>query len=181
MEEWNSTNKLLEAKESLAKLLQEAQARAMDSLELNTMFRRKMDLLTQPFAEFLKNLDEYDKLDEEIKKHIVVVKTLPEYRMLLEKTANTATVEDTLAHENAHLNKAESLGVPVEGYAIIVSKNEKGFVYAPYAEYKMPTSWDQRRQIEANIQIANAPHEYGNRLSPTDEKRIEELKKQLEN
>jgi hypothetical protein len=151
----------------------------VDSVELNEMFQRKIRMLNQPPAEFLKTLDEFKKLDEEISKHIIIVKTLIEYKVLLQKIAPSDVLYDTLAHENAHANTAESLGVNLNGYAVVVSKNKDGFVYQPYVDYTVPTSWDLKKQIETNIKIADAPREYGNRLAPDDAERIEELKSQL--
>jgi len=174
-----SEQKPVSTEENIEQILSEAQSSAVDSVELNEMFQRKIRMLNQPPAQFLKNLDEFNKLDEEIKKHIIIVKTLMEYKALLQKIAPSDVLYDTLAHENAHANKAESLGVNLNGYAVVVSKNKDGFVYQPYVDYTVPTSWDRKREIETNIEIADAPREYGNRLAPDDAERVEELKSQL--
>lgn len=174
-----SEQKSASTERDVEQILNEAQSKAIDSVELDEMFQRKIRLLNQPPAEFLKTLDEFNKLDAEIKKHIIVVKTLIEYKTLLQKIAPSDVLYDTLAHENAHANVAESLGVNLNGYAIVVSKNKDSFVYQPYVDYEVPTSWDLKRQIETNIKIAEAPREYGNRLAPDDAERVEELKRQL--
>jgi len=174
-----SQQESISAEEKIEQVLHEAQSSAVDSVELNEMFQRKIRMLNQPPAEFLKTLDEFKKLDEEISKHIIIVKTLIEYKVLLQKIAPSDVLYDTLAHENAHANTAESLGVNLNGYAVVVSKNKDGFVYQPYVDYTVPTSWDLKKQIETNIKIADAPREYGNRLAPDDAERIEELKSQL--
>jgi len=115
----------------------------------------------------------------EIKSHTILVNTLPEYKILLDLTAYPETVSYLLAHENSHMNVAQQLAVPIDGYALVVSKDEQGFHYLPFVAYEVPHHWDRKKQIKAIMQIANAPDEYGNSLSPGDIETIEQSKNKL--
>jgi hypothetical protein len=175
--------KILDKQEDdeINKLLIEAQQNALDDSEMGNLFEKKMRMLNQTPAEFLKNIDEFKKLNTEIKKHIILVKTLSGYKKLLGKIAPSEVVYHTLAHENSHANKAEGLGANLNGYAVFVTKNKNGFIYQPFTDYEIPPSWDLKRQIETNIKIAEAPLEYENSLAPGDIERIKELRRQIEN
>ncbi len=113
---------------------------------------------------------------------MVSVQTLTEFGILMNKLdKNYYRVNSTVYHENAHANKAQSIGAMHEGYSVLVSKSKKGngFAYQPIAHTKVPDYWPEHRQIEAKIKIGSAPEEYGNALSDGDEKMIEILRKKL--
>ncbi|MBP6908569.1 MAG: hypothetical protein KBB75_01980 [Candidatus Pacebacteria bacterium] len=172
---------LAEKGEEIEELLKVAQSFALSGQEKRALFNKKIDLFQQPRTpEIQKELDE---ITEKLKKCTVVVQTLLEYKILMEKTGkNYYIVRGVVEHENAHANKASSLDAIHGGYSLIVSKNEKGgFSYQPTALTGSPDSWDEKRKIETNIKIGSAPKEYGDRLSPSDEKQIAILQERLKN
>lgn len=167
-------------RESIRTKVRSAQEIALDTKRLVVLQEEKVRLLNQTPSDFLKNLEAFETLDKELQAHIVTVSTLPEFKILLEEVEqNKEIVLDTLAHENAHINEAEAWGSTVNGYSLLVSKNGDSFVYTPIANYSVPKYLNAENEITANIAIAKAPQEYGNRLAPDDIERIEELKRQL--
>lgn len=173
-------NSVETVREEIASKLARAQEIARDTEELTDLQEQKVRMLNQTPADFLKNIDAFESLDNELQSHIVTVSTLPEFKILLEETgANTETILDSLAHENAHMNEAEAWGFKTKGYSLLISKNENGYAYTPIANYEVPKSLNTESETIANIAIAKAPAEYGNRLAPDDIERIAELKRQL--
>ena len=102
------------------------------------------------------------------------VKTLPEFKMVLEKIGMPYdNLIDTLEHENAHANKAEELGALHEKYAILCIKYKDGYGYIPQAGIYIPDEWTNEKQMHVKNKIISAPEEYGNYLSQDD---LEDLK-----
>lgn len=77
-------------------------------------------------------------------------------------------VLDTVAHENAHANKAESMGANHHDYRILVSKINGEYAYRVSAGIELPDEWEMDKKKEGLIAILKAPEEYGNELSPSD-------------
>jgi len=101
---------------------------------------------------------------------------LVSFRLALEKLKFPEDeLMDTLEHENAHSNKAGEIGALEEGYKIIAIKTPGGYVYQPQVNLYIPDSWTIERQRQALKSIAQAPEEYGNSLSPDDEKDLKNL------
>ncbi len=160
--------------------LHHVQEVATDAQTLIAMQEEKIRMLSQTPADFLKNIDAFISLDTALQSHIVTVQNLFEFNALLEAAgADQITAMDTVAHENAHLNVAESLGFKASGYSLLVSKGEHGFAYTPIANYEVPHTLNTKDTVEANIAIAQAPEKYGNKLAPDDIERIETLSAQL--
>ncbi len=176
------SEKLLELERKVEDSLKKAQAVALSNDEMRNLFLRRMELFKQPKTKEI--LEKIAQLDKEVEKHRVFVKTLLEFEILMHKLGkNYYRVNGIVHHENAHANKAGSIGAIHDGYSLLVSKSQKGtgFSYQPIAHTKVPDYWPKHRQNEANIKIGSAPEEYGNHLSDTDEMQIEFFKNELKN
>ena len=108
------------------------------------------------------------------------VETLPEARRVMEVLGfNEADLIDTLAHENAHGNKAEQLGANHHGYSFTLSETADGkFAVQPQAITSIPDEWSTKKANEVDAQILQAPDEYGNKMSDSDKKKLEEIYRQ---
>lgn len=174
------SEKYLEIEKEIDVKLKNAQDVALEDSGMDNLFQKRILLLKQPSTPQI--LEELSKLKKEIEKHLVFVKTLIEFKILMNKLGkNYYRVNSTVYHENAHANKAQSIGAIHEGYSVLVSKSKKGngFAYQPLVHTDVPDYWPEHRKIEAKIKIGSAPEEYGNALSDGDEKMIEILRKKL--
>jgi len=115
------------------------------------------------------------------KRSILKLETLPEFKYALEKLPNTSKEWRTemLAHENAHANVADKLGVEHFDYSLIfLEGKDEEKLYIPQASHinpEMIEGWTKQRQNEANLEITQAPEVYGGRLSESDKKEIEKI------
>ena len=174
------SKEFLEIERKIDIALKNAQDAALDNVGTDNLFQQRISLYQRERTPQV--LEEIKKLDEQIKKHIISVDTLVEFKILMNKLGkNYYRVNSTVYHENAHANKASSIGAIHQDYTVLVSKSKKGngFAYQPFARTDVPNSWPKHRQIEAKIKIGSAPEEYGNALSDGDEKMIEILRQQL--
>jgi len=165
---------------NLRALLKNAQDQALSAEEMKILFNQRFSL--QNGSPIQQNLIELQKLDDEIAKHKIAVRTLVEYRMLMNMLGkNYYRVNDVVTHENAHANKASSIGAIHEGYSVLVykSKSGEGFSYQPLAHTDVPGTFNNKEKIEANFKIGFAPEEYGNHLSDGDEEQIRKLREEL--
>lgn len=170
----------IELEHTIETLLKEVQANAVDEKIVGSLIERRHQLGRQEKTDASKI--ELQKIDTELEKHIVTVKTIAEFKLLMEKIGrNYYAVMGTVAHENAHANMASSLGAIHSGYSLLVTRKGNDFSYQPIALTNVRGEWDKKDQLEANIKIAGAPKEYGNKLSPGDEEMIASLRKQLNN
>lgn len=125
--------------------------------------------------------EELDKVLNKFEKTTIKLDSLPEFSYALEKISNLPKklVQEVVAHENAHINKAEELGAKDVGYVIGVFKHENGKIAI------FPLAWhifnkekgyskEEIRQI--SIQISEAPKIYGEKLSPRDIAKINNLR-----
>jgi hypothetical protein len=176
------TKELIELEKNIERKLKEVQANALTKAETEILLDRYFKLKKESQTDHIK--EEIEKIDKKILENMVTVKTLIEFQILMNKLEkNYYVVNGTVLHENAHANKAESIGGTHGGYSIWVFKSEKkdGYIYQPYAHTDIPEYWPKHRKLEANIKIVSAPEEYGDRMSDGDEERLEDLKKELEN
>ncbi len=91
-----------------------------------------------------------------------------------------AEIASILNHENAHSNIAEIVGATPTGYEVIIVKDSKRFYVAPFASFDYPDEWlEEKDNIRAMIRILNAPNEYGDKSSASDNRRIEKMKELL--
>ncbi len=111
-----------------------------------------------------------------IKNATVFLKSLPEFQFALEQLDRIPEKTlHTMAHENAHLNKAEELGAKPKGYKLIILRNSKGkFVLQPKAVYTAG-DWNEEEELDNKIEITRAPEDYGNILSSKDVMKLNEL------
>lgn len=120
---------------------------------------------------------EYNREDDgngKYEKAKIYVKTLPEFRLLLEKIGMPyEKLIDSLQHENAHGNKADELGAVHDGYNLLCLKYNGGYGYIPQVGINIPDEWPQEKQDRILNEIYRAPEEFGNSMSPDD---IEDLK-----
>ncbi|MEI8130511.1 MAG: hypothetical protein WCG55_03350 [bacterium] len=109
------------------------------------------------------------------------VKTLAEYQalqaMLLRKQEH---IDDDIAHENAHANKAESLGMNFHGYKVIVGYRRNGlskeYFYLNSVEISTPNEWSAENDADAFKQVLLAPDENGASVSSgLDHKMLDKL------
>ena len=164
----------------IKKILDEAKFRAIEKNAMEIIFSERKRILNLPNDQFLINFEKFNELEKKINEHTVLVKTLNEFRILLELIEVTKlNVNDILEHENAHANKAESLGGTLDGYMLIVAKNGNTYWYFPSLHWNIPISWDKIKKIKTMIKIANAPKEYGHMLSESDKEDIQVLQEQL--
>lgn len=164
----------------LRSLLKDTQEQALSAEEMDILFNERM--LLQNSAPTSENIQKLKELDEEVKRHQIFVTTLVEYRMLMNMLGkNYYRVNDVVTHENAHANKASSLGGVHGGYSVLVYKKRTGdgFSYQPVAHTDVPKTFSDKEKIEANLKIAFAPEEYGNHLSDGDEEQIRKLREEL--
>lgn len=174
------SKELIEIDKKIDIALKNAQANALTHGEMDLIYAKMLNLSKQPQTQEVK--DEILKNEKEISKHMVTVKTLIEFQMLMNKLdKNYYIINGTVLHENAHGNKAKSIGAIHAGYSVVVfkSKNKGEFTYQPLAHTKAPNSWPKHRQVEADIKIGFAPEEYGDRMSDGDEDKVEALRKEL--
>ncbi len=127
--------------------------------------------------------DYLEELRKAVDESSVIVQSLAEFRILVSKTIgkfNTNNVDRVIAHENAHANVIEAEGAHFLGYRLLVVKNDvtgSSFSYRPGVKYDSPEDWDTERKQKASINILSAPEDYGDRLSDSDQERLDRLKK----
>lgn len=118
-----------------------------------------------------KNETEIIKL---LEKGTISVETLFEFSLAMKLLGiSDKERQDYLSHENAHANKAESLGVQHLGYKIPLVKIGNELFFKPYTHINMPNEWSDEKTKKTLRKILLAPNEYGNKMSPGD---IEKLK-----
>lgn len=158
--------KIPEIKNEKEILLKELQKKVLFAME-NSLDLELMQL------KYILNKDDKE-ISDMIKKATITVETISEFRLILKILARSdEEIQDILAHENAHANKTETLGVEHLGYNIIIIKKGDDYLFQPFSEKCTPEEWSEEKKKEAAIQIVLAPEEYGNKLSSGD---IEELK-----
>lgn len=171
----------IEREKEIGELLERAKSNALDVGEIMTLINKRQ-VLSYKQNRTIEDNNEIMKIDEKMEKCIITVETISDFKILMEKTGkNYYSVIGTVEHENAHANKALSLGGIHHGYSLIVGKDTDGFSYQPIALTDVPEYLDEGEKIEKNLEILNAPKEYGNKLSPEDEKNIKFLKDRLMN
>jgi hypothetical protein len=80
--------------------------------------------------------------------------------------------EEILAHENSHMNVAESMKVDAS-YAITITRTTGGFGFYPAVIItKFPEEMNYKQQVEAFIKIASAPDAYSEENSDGDNHQV---------
>jgi cell fate (sporulation/competence/biofilm development) regulator YlbF (YheA/YmcA/DUF963 family) len=138
--------------------------------ELN-LLRKKGSQITQ------EDIDRAKGLSQLMDEHAVKLKSLPELQYALEQIdIPKERFLHLLEHENAHANKAESMGTEVRSYVLALLKdNAEKSKFIVSTRIRFPKKLiGEERQI-AKKTIAFAPEEYGNRLSKSDKEKYNEL------
>jgi hypothetical protein len=117
-----------------------------------------------------KDKDNEEKIDKLLDKSTIEAENLHEYKLILETIGlSEDEIKDLLAHENAHANKAESLGAKHLSYkiTIMIDKNNN-YLYQPFSHIYIPEEWSDEKVKDTWVKIAKAPEEYGNKMSSSD-------------
>jgi len=127
-----------------------------------------------------KEVFHYHQFRDKMNNASIEVETLTEARRVMGILGFDAhSIIDTLAHENAHGNKAEQLGANHHGYSFTLSETADGkFAVQPQAITSIPDEWSTKKANEVDAQILQAPDEYGNKMSDSDKKKLEEIYRQ---
>jgi hypothetical protein len=120
----------------------------------------------------------FDELDAKVTRATVLCDNTNDFKYALEYFGVNDPI-DTLAHENAHANKAEQLGVEFEGYFLKMIKAPDGHYIVDIGAYcnmdNKEEEWSVMKQKEASIQIIRAPDEYGNKMSQDDIDKLDKI------
>lgn len=140
--------------------------------EYQSIYLKKLDDISDD------EVDRFDELDLKVEASKVLCNNLNDFKYALEYFGVDDPI-DLLAHENAHANKAEQLGVDFEGYYLKIMKCSDGHYHADIgADIDISGkefSWSKDRQKEADIDITRAPYEYGNKMSADDIDRLDRI------
>ncbi len=161
--------------------LETAKQNALPKEEALKMMNKISELSKVPNTTDPEVEKEITRLEEMIDKSSVIVDTISEFKILIEKTlSNTERVYQLLNHENAHANMTEIVGAVHKGYGLHVYKEKDGRIFfLPYTHMEYPAGWNEKEINQARIEIYSAPEKYGDKLSQSDSERIEELRKDL--
>ncbi|MEM8527626.1 MAG: hypothetical protein AAGG68_23495 [Bacteroidota bacterium] len=124
---------------------------------------------------------QFQEISKILNRGRIHVDTLAEYRFVLFLTGMKAKdIDELLAHENAHVNVAESFNAIVHGYVLDISMkwegNRKAFVLQPAADVDLPYDWSEENRRRVSELMAYAPKLYGECLSEGDIKILEQLR-----
>ncbi len=122
------------------------------------------------------DLTDYDKkfqnnFRRRLNNATISINNLGDYKFALEYVAGKEFAEDTVAHENAHVNMAESLGMEIGEFPYVLTfiKTKKGMEVFPSAnlgiQINKNISIDEKEKYR---KVITAPLEYGNKLSKFD-------------
>ncbi|MEI7689259.1 MAG: hypothetical protein WCI91_03705 [Candidatus Nomurabacteria bacterium] len=177
----NKSPNLIGMEKNIERELRRAQANAINGKDLLLLTEKRFNL--SKIERTPEIINQISLVSKEISKYMVTVDTLLEFKTLVEKLdRNYYFTIGTISHENAHANMTEALCGKHRGYSIVVFKKEDGtYGYQPISHFDFSSVLDPEEKIKKEIRVTNAPEEYGNKLSPGDKNRIQELEKQLKN
>ncbi len=147
--------------------------------DMEQLFRRDEELLARASRGEI-DFDTYEKekvmLDEQL--GVVEVDSIMELRVLLKEAGySPADVDYWAAHENAHANKAQELGLPVtyrlfRGYVLHEDGTMTNQVLpAVHVGFEADDTHDAR--VKQDVEVTSAPDE----LSDGDRRNLESLRK----
>jgi len=128
------------------------------------------------------------KHQQSLQKATIEAETISDLKFLLRELSKIkgfdfltdSEITSILNHENAHSNVAEIVGAPPTGYEVVIVKEGKNFYVAPFASFDDADDWlSEKKKVLDMIRILNAPNEYGDTNSVSDNKSIEKMKKLL--
>lgn len=181
---------LEEIREGVIKKIEQASSNPISEDRLGEI-ENELKLSTDKFIETGKRSEEQleteKRLEEEIFTASAIVDNLVEFRMMLDYLSEKfgsehGWVEKYLAHENAHVNIAEATEHEVVGYATVFIKDNNGELVAiqPLNFTKPQLEWGPEEMVKKNIETAEAPEKYGDKLSDGDKLDIALTKQRLE-
>lgn len=117
-----------------------------------------------------------EKIEELLAKSSVSAENLYDFKLVLNAfELPKEQIDDILSHENAHANKAESIGVKHLDYGItIFKKNMGGYEYQAYTSLHIPKEWGEDKVRDVWEKISSAPDEYGHEMSEEDIRMLRE-------
>lgn len=188
----NQSENFEKLKIEIADKIKRAEANPLTSKELEEIERQIKFQKDKFLASGTRTPEDIAK-DEEIKRRVLgssaVVSTIPEYEEMLRQIAKKheisnreAWVRDTLAHENAHANTAQSLEYEMDGYAgIFIGDEQKKVVgFQPLHIHTSPNEWKPVELLTKEITVLEAPDKYENQMSDSDKAEKDEAVRQLE-
>lgn len=144
-------------------------------LELEETIKKQKDKFFELGVKNEEDLLVDKKVKDEILASGAIVKTIPEYRELLEQVSRQYGlgedwVVDLLAHENAHANVSQELEYDQIGYGTFFLSDDEGNLESiqPAHVHEEPGSWSPIEVIENGITSLEAPKAYGNEMSEAD-------------
>jgi len=167
-------------KEEIIKLIDEAKKHALEEDEFLKLLDKRDALMRQPLTS--ESIDEMKKMDEVLDKSKVAVKNLPDFKTLLELTVKDEKVRrDTLAHENAHGNVADSVGMIHFEYSMHFVKigDKWNYMLSTSAGFPSFTPMTEEERLKKEIAFTEAPKTFGEDMSTHDEEATEDLRRQL--
>lgn len=131
------------------------------------------------------NMSDYDRkfvynFKNKINKATISINNLADYKFALEWVTTKEYASDLVAHENAHVNMAESLGMEISDYPYMMTftDSRNGVKVYPAANVKISIKNDLPIEEKEKIKkVIIAPLEYGNKLSPGDINDLNSLEK----
>lgn len=108
------------------------------------------------------------RMQENLASSTVSFTSLSEFKKAVEVYYSGVEADEIVAHENAHMNIAESLGVEAE-YGVALTKTEAGLgFYSTVKLLAFPVGMSKKDQIKSLIAISSAPDSYGEENSDND-------------
>ncbi len=114
---------------------------------------------------------------EKLNESSIEVETLVELKRAMDLLrVGSQSLVETIAHENAHGNKAEELGATHHGYHLLILKGNNGEFYSiPKAILSFPDEWDINKKIAVKSKSLKAPEDYGREMSDDDKEEYKKL------
>jgi|GEM_PF-2448850 len=171
--------------ESLNKLEKETQAKvsfvkehALSKEEYENISTEKAKMYSiQKKREFSdEEVEQFLSFLEKIEHATIFVETILEARRVMGLLKfNSHDIINTLAHENAHGNKADELKGEHVGYNFLLHKEANGnLIIEPSAKSEIPKGLNEEQKKLFLSRTLWAPHDYGNKISDAD---IEDIRK----
>ncbi len=99
---------------------------------------------------------DYQDMVQATKNSRIDLNFLHEYKYLLTKLGYSKNqTDEILAHENAHANMGDSLGVEHKGYSVIIFNDHGILKVRQFTLHKFPENWDIAKTRLVSEKIAN--------------------------
>lgn len=162
-------------KELIERLLKVAVSNALDYDEYQNLNNRLEELSTKENLN-AEESEEFSNIMEKINLASFHTKELIDFKLAMERFGlSEENVIDFLAHENAHANKADELDAGFDKYLLTILVRDGNLVGQPSTLFNLDLDHPDAKKILKKITLA--PEEYGNKLSPSDIKSLNNLNK----